>query len=98
MVLERLRDYEMVMILRPEVNEEEVTAIVDRVKSFITDRGGEINTEELWGLRRMAYPIEKFTEGFYILTKFALNSSEVVELNGSLNTSEDVIRHLVMKI
>ena len=46
----------------------------------------------------MAYPIEKFTEGFYILTKFALNSSEVVELNGSLNTSEDVIRHLVMKI
>ena len=98
MVLERLRDYEMVMILRPEVNEEEVTTIVDRVKSFITDRGGEINTEELWGLRRMAYPIEKFTEGFYILTKFALNSSEVVELNGSLNTSEDVIRHLVMKI
>ena len=98
MVLERLRDYEMVMILRPEVNEDEVTTIVERVKSFITDRGGEINTEELWGLRRMAYPIEKFTEGFYILTKFALNSSEVVELNGSLNTSEDVIRHLVMKI
>ncbi len=88
----------MVMILRPEVNEDEVTTIVDRVKSFITDRGGEINTEELWGLRRLAYPIEKFTEGFYVLTKFALNSNHVVELNGSLNTSEDVIRHLVMKI
>ena len=56
----------MVMILRPEVNEDEVTTIVERVKSFITDRGGDINTEELWGLRRLAYPIEKFTEAFYV--------------------------------
>lgn len=99
MVAERLREYEMVMILRPQVNEEEVTTIMDRVKAFISGNGGNLSEEEeLWGLRRMAYPIEKFTEGFYILTKFALNSSDVLALNNLLNTSEDVIRYLVMKI
>ena len=98
MVAERMRGYEMVMILRPEVNDDEVTTIVDRVKSFITDRGGNVTEAENWGLRRLAYSVQKFTEGFYVLTKFELNSSDVVEFNQTLNTSEDIIRHLVTKI
>ncbi len=98
MVAQRLRDYEIVMILTPEANEGEVEAAIERVSAFITDRGGSVSEREIWGLRRLAYPINKFMEGIYILAKFSLDADDVIELDRSLNTSEDIIRHLVTKL
>ena len=98
MVAQRLRDYEIVIILTPEANEGEVEAAIERVSAFITDRGGSVSEREIWGLRRLAYPINKFMEGIYILAKFSLDADDVIELDRSLNTSEDIIRHLVTKL
>ena len=98
MVAQRLRDYEIVMILTPEANEGEVEAAIERVSAFIADRGGSVSEREIWGLRRLAYPINKFMEGIYILAKFSLDADDVIELDRSLNTSEDIIRHLVTKL
>lgn len=98
MVAQRLRDYEIVFILTPEANEGEVNAAVERVSAFITARGGTVSEHEVWGLRRLAYPINKFMEGIYVLAKFTLDANDVLALDRSLNTSEDVIRHLVTRL
>ena len=97
MVAQRLRDYEIVFILTPEANEGEVEAAIERISTFVSDRGGSFGEHEVWGLRRLAYPINKFMEGIYVLAHFSLDASDVLELERSLTTSEDVIRHLVTK-
>ena len=97
MVAQRLRDYEIVFIMTPEANEGEVEAAIQRISTFVTDRGGSFDDHEIWGLRRLAYPINKFMEGIYVLAHFSLDASDVLELERSLTTSEDVIRHLVTR-
>ncbi len=92
---QRLRDYELVMVLSPEVGDEEVTATVERVTGFVAERGGSVVDQEHWGLRRLAYPIRNFQEGNYILTRFTLDSQDVRELDRTLTASQDLLRHLV---
>ena len=98
MVDERTRNYELMMIISPEANETEIEAVARRVGSFITDRGGLIYDQASWGLRRLAYPIQKFQEGNYVLTRFALEPAVIIELDDSLKASDDVMRHLTMKL
>ena len=85
------------MIITPESGDNEVAGTVEKVKSFIADNGGEIAEQENWGLRQMAYPINHFQEGNYVRTTFSLDSSHLQELNRTLNASEDIIRHLVIR-
>ena len=98
MVSERSRDYELVMILSPEANEEELTATVERISNYITEHGGTAEEPDKWGLRRLAYPVEEFMEGNYVLTRFSLEASNVSEFDRSLASSDDVLRHLVTKV
>ena len=86
------------MIISPEANETEIDAASARVAGFIADRGGLVYDQDYWGLRRLAYPIQKFHEGNYVLTRFALEPAEVIELDSSLKASDDVMRHLTMKL
>ena len=97
MVAERLRDYEIVLILTPQASEDEVSAIMERISGFISDRGGSFEDHDVWGLRRLAYPINKFLEGIYVLAHFSLDAKDVLELNRNLGTAEDILRHLVTK-
>ncbi len=98
MVAQRLRDYEIVLIITPEANEGEVDAIVERMGALIADHGGSVTARDTWGLRRLAYPIAKFMEGIYVVVQFTLDAKDVLALDRSLDTSEDVIRHLITKI
>ena len=98
MVSERVRDYELVMVLTPEASEDEATAIVDRVTNLIAQRGGSVSAHDNWGVRRLAYPVRGFLEGNYVVTRFALDAKEVLEFDRSLNASEDILRHLVTKL
>ena len=98
MVAQLTRDYELLMIISPEANEEEVTTALERVTNFITGRGGSIIDQSNWGLRRLAYPIQNFHEGNYVLTRFSADTSDIIELDNSLKASEDILRHLTTKI
>ena len=98
MVAERTRDYELVMVFSPAATEEEVAATMERVSNLITERSGSVSDREDWGVRRLAYPIEHFREGNYVLTRFALNAKDVLELDNTLKASENVLRHLVAKV
>ncbi len=98
MIAERIREYEVVMILSPEATEEEITATIEHVDGLITGGGGTVGEHNNWGLKRLAFPVQKFREGNYILVKFSMDSSAVTEFNRSLKASEDIIRFLVTKI
>jgi len=92
-----VRDYELMMVVSPDVGDEAVPTTVERVQQFIRERGGEVMEVDPWGRRKLAYPIGRHLEGYYVVTRFRLEPREVMALEGSLRVVEDVIRHLVIK-
>ena len=94
----QLRDYELIMIISPEVVEEKFDATIDSVSRFITEKGGTVSDVERWGKKRLAYPIERFMEGNYVLTRFSLEPALSKELEASLQISEEVLRHLLVNL
>ncbi len=95
---EQLRDYELVLVISPEVGEEQFDAVVDNVSQFIAGKGGVISDVERWGKRRLAYPIRHFEEGSYALARFKLKPALSKELEANLRISEEVLRHLLVKL
>ena len=92
-----LYDYEMVFIIRPDIDEERSEAVLNNISGFITGKGGTVADTERWGKRKLAYPIKHFGEGNYVLTKFRLPPASGKELEASLLISEDILRHLLIK-
>ena len=95
---EQLRDYELVLIISPEVLGEKFDAVIDNISQFITGKGGIISDVEQWGKRRLAYPIKHFDEGNYVLTRFKLKPPSGKELEANLQISEEVLRHLLVRL
>lgn len=93
-----MRDYELVMIVSPEVPDESVSATVERVQAFVSEQGGEVKEVTPWGRRRLAYQISHFREGSYVVAQLSLDPTRVGALEDNLKLSEDVIRHLVVKL
>lgn len=91
------REYELVLVISPQLAEEEVAGVVERVSQFVKDRGGSVGAIDPWGRRRLAYPIRKATEGHYILAQLQLEPEVVRELEANLHISEDVLRHLLVR-
>jgi len=94
---EKLRDYELVLVISPEVTQEEFEATINNVSRFITGKGGIISDIEQWGKRKLAYPIRHFVEGNYVLTRFKLEPAFGKELETNLRISEEVLRHLLIR-
>ena len=93
-----MRDYELVLVVSPEGGEEDFPATVDRVHGLIKEHGGEVKNVDRWGRRRLAYPIERITEGYYCITQFTLDPQAVREIENSLDRAEDIMRHLVVRM
>ncbi|MCZ6615540.1 MAG: 30S ribosomal protein S6 [Chloroflexi bacterium] len=92
-----MRDYELVVVVSPEAGEEQTTETVERISRFITEQGGSVSNQEQWGVRRLAYPIQKFHEGNYFITEFTLEPAQAVELEASVQASQEILRHLLVK-
>jgi len=91
-----MRNYEVMFILRPDLEDEALQAVTDKFRSIITS-GGEIRKEDVWGKRRLAYEIRRFREGYYVVIKFSATPDVVKELDRVLRISDEVIRHLIVK-
>jgi small subunit ribosomal protein S6 len=91
-------DYEMVYIVSPEVGEEALENTVNGVNQFITGKDGTVSDVERWGKKKLAYPVEHFLEGNYVLTRFQMNPARCRELEANLKISEDILRHLLIKL
>jgi small subunit ribosomal protein S6 len=92
-----LREYELVMILDPELEDEQASAVVERAQQYVTSRGGEVADVNAWGKRRLSYPIKSRTEGNYYVAHFRMEPSQAAELEATLRLSEEVLRHLLVK-
>lgn len=92
-----LRDYELVVILSPEIGDDVVGESIERLTQGIKSRGGEVVDVNHWGRRRMAYPIRRHLEGNYVVSQIRLAPAEVPGLEGNLRISEEVLRHLIVK-
>ena len=89
-------DYEVIFIIAPEIGDEATTATVDRFVSLIEENGTVMEKSD-WGRRRLAYPIEDFTEGYYVHVNFTADSQFPVELERIFNITDVIIRYLVIK-
>lgn len=92
-----LHEYELVVILSPDIPEDAVAGGIDKVHQAITTRGGQIDDVNNWGRRRLAYPIKRNLEGTYFVTQMKMDPEQVVALENNLRISEDVLRHLVVR-
>jgi len=93
-----MRDYELVAVISPEVDEEGKSRIVSKVTQSISSRGGTVEEVTDWGRRKLAYPIRKFMEADYVLARFKLTPKSVKELESEISGIEDVLRYLVVKV
>ena len=93
-----MRQYEFTFIVRSDVEELDLNAVIDRVKGLISDNGGEVTKLDLWGTRRLAYPIENMGEGQYVFMLTKLPARAIAEMNRSLQLMEQVTRHLLVRV
>jgi small subunit ribosomal protein S6 len=93
-----MRDYELMVVFTPELDEEGVTAATERVRTLVTSRGGEVVDLQAWGRRRLAYLIDKFRDGFYTVAKLKLSPEAAEPLERGLRLSDTVIRHLLVRL
>ena len=93
-----MRDYELMVVLTPDLDDEGVTATTERVTSMVTSRGGEIVEVQPWGRRRLAYPIRKFRDGHYAVARLRLDPEAAEPLDRSLRLAEPVLRHMLVRL
>ena len=93
-----MNKYETVFILTPVLSDDQMKEAVDKFKKVLTDAEATIVNEENWGLRKLAYPIEKKTTGFYNLLEFEADPTVVAKLETAFRRDEKVIRFLTFRL
>jgi len=89
--------YELMVILDPEIDERTVAPSLDKFLNVIRNDGGTIDNVDIWGRRRLAYEIQKKSEGIYAVVNFTANSDATIELDRQLKLSEAVLRTKVLR-
>ena len=89
--------YELMIVLRPDLTEEELKFKIEEVKKLVTDGGGEVVGENAWGERALAYSINHFEEGVYHFFELELDPSQVKDLEKKLNLADDLLRFLIVR-
>jgi small subunit ribosomal protein S6 len=92
-----LPNYELVYIVNPSITEEELPNVLDKVGDILKKSGGSITETNQWGKRRLAYPIKKYYEGNYVLTKFESGATTVRNIESGLKLSDEILRYLIVK-
>lgn len=93
-----MRRYELMLVLRPDAPEDRIQAVLDKTTRQITDSGGQIVKAAPWGRRRLAYQIDRYREGSYHILHFDAPAEAIVELERTLLITEEVLRHLVVRV
>ncbi len=89
------RNYDMVYVIKPDLDPDAMKSVVDRMTRRIQDQGGNIEVVDVWGKKRTAYRIRKFREGVYVHTRFALETTKLAEIKRSAALTEEVLRATV---
>ena len=92
-----MKKYELAVVLKPELDEETKAAEMQKVQDLITRFGGTIEKIDDWGKKRLAYPIQKVNEGFYIFVDFAAAGTTPAEIESRVRIMENVLRYLIVR-
>lgn len=92
-----MRKYELMYIIRPNIEDEAKKALVERFNSILTDNGAELVDSKEWGKRRLAYEINDFRDGFYQIMHVNAEAVAINEFDRLAKISEDIIRHIVIR-
>lgn len=92
-----MRDYELVFIIQPDLEDEERVVLVENVQDWVKAAGGQVIKVDYWGHRKLAYEIRKCKEGFYVLMNLQLPADGIRELERRLQISEQILRYLTVK-
>jgi small subunit ribosomal protein S6 len=93
-----MRQYELILIVQPDLDEETTQGVIERVQNMITDNSGEILKTDLWGSKQLAYEIKDFREGYYVYMEVQFPPEFGTELKQNLRYIEPIIRYLLTKI
>ena len=93
-----MRNYELMTIFRPDLEEQPLQEAVERLSGLIAARGGEVISSDPWGRRRLAYPIQDFRDGLYSITQLKLDPKAADELERSLMLNDQIIRYLLLRV
>ena len=92
-----MREYELITIWNPDIGEDGVSEAMGRLTTSITTRGGEIADTNVWGRRRLAYIINRHSEGIYVVMQLRIPPRTAGDLESQLRINEDVLRHLLVR-
>jgi small subunit ribosomal protein S6 len=92
-----MSSYELVLIISPEVVDEEMPDFLTKLSELVNKVGGSVDEVNQWGRRKLAYPIKRSTEGNYVLTKVKMKPALTKELEANLRLSGKVLRHLLIR-
>ena len=92
-----MNQYETVFILTPVLSDDQMKEAVEKFKKILTESGAEILNEELWGLKKLAYPIDKKSTGFYVMVEFKADPTLISKLEVNYRRDERVLRYLTVK-
>ena len=98
MILATPRQYEVVFIVDPGANDEEVSRLTENHKQIITDQGGTVTKEESWGKRPLAYEILHHTDGNFVLLEIEGSGREIAELERRMRVNDRIIRYLTVRV
>lgn len=93
-----MRDYEIMYIIRPDIEEEARKELIDRFNSILTDNGATIEKVDEMGLRRLAYEIKKYRDGYYVVVNFKGDQRAINEFDRQAKFVDDIIRHLIVRL
>jgi small subunit ribosomal protein S6 len=92
-----VRDYELMVVLDPNLDDAAVEAVTQRVATLVTQRGGSVENVESWGRRRLAYPIARHRDAIYMLSRLSIAPEVAAEIERMLKLTETVIRYLLVR-
>lgn len=90
-----MRNYELVCILQPDLEESVSKEIVERIQGWVTESGGSVEKTESWGRRKLAYMIHKHTDGQYVMLSISIDPKSASDLERNIRFLEPVIRHML---
>ena len=91
-----MRTYEALYIVNPELDDAAIQTIAEEVENLVTASGGAIVRSEIWGKRKLAYEVKKFTEGYYVLLRFDAEPTFIDKLEMHFRLSDPIYRHIVV--
>lgn len=93
-----MRRYEQICILRPSLSEDEINTVVENTHQIITDEAGTIISNIKWGMKKLAYPIKKELQGYYVFSDFAATPAAVAEVERKFRIDDAVLKYMSIKL